>query len=156
MSKPAELILEVAAKAVLVNPEGRILILREAKTYEQGTNIGRYHGPGGRINPNETYEAGLRREVEEETGITDLELSYPIYVGDWWPVIKGVPHHIVGIFSLCKTKTSAVRLSSEHDGYKWIKPEERNLYDIMEPEWRVIDTYAERLKAEEQSGVSLA
>lgn len=125
MSKSDEPILQVAAKAILVNPEGKILILREAKTYEEGTNIGRYHSPGGRINPSESYEEGLRREVEEETGITDIEMLYPVYVGDWWPVIKGVPHHIVGTFTACRTKTSKVHLSSEHDDYKWIEPNER-------------------------------
>src|SRR6266700_2717665 len=132
MNDTTEPVLQVAAKAILVNPEGKILILREAKTYEQGTNIGRYHGPGGRINPRESYEEGLRREVEEETGITDIEPLYPLFIGDWRPVIKGIEHHIVGIFTLCRTKTSEVRLSLEHDDYQWIDPAERTKYDIMD------------------------
>jgi len=141
MNKPAEPILQVAAKAILINSEGKILILREAKTYEQGTNIGRYHSPGGRINPSESYEDGLRREVEEETGIVDIELLHPVCVGDWYPIIKGVPHHIVGIFMLCKAKTSKVRLSTEHDDYQWIDLKNRQKYDIMEPEDKLIDQY---------------
>jgi 8-oxo-dGTP diphosphatase len=147
MNKPTEPILQVAAKALLVNSKGKILILREAKTYVEGTNIGRYHGPGGRIKPSESYEEGLRREVEEETGITDIEPLYPIYVGDWRPVIKDVSHHIVGIFTLCKTKTSEVRLSSEHDDYRWIDPKDASKYDIMNPEAEVIAAYLSRRTA---------
>lgn len=33
-------------------------------------------------------------------------------------------------------------LRSEHDAYHWILPKERKLYDIMDPEWEVIDRYA--------------
>ena len=142
MSQTTEPILQVAAKAILVNPEGKLLILREAKTYEEGTNIGRYHSPGGRIKPSESYEEGLRREVEEETGITDFEPIRPLFVGDWRPVIKGIEHHIIGIFTLCRTKSSEVRLSSEHDDYQWIDIADRGKYDIMDPENKVIEAYA--------------
>lgn len=38
----------VAAKAVVQNEEGKVLILREATTYEESTNVGKYDIPGGR------------------------------------------------------------------------------------------------------------
>lgn len=141
-----EPVLYVAAKAILVNPEGKVLILREADaTYEEGTMAGRYHGAiGGRIDPSETYAEGLRREVAEETGITDIEPLYPIYVGEWWPLIKGRKRHIVAIFTVCKVDSSEIRLSEEHDDYQWISLEETGIYDILPAYRDALNAYAER------------
>ena len=139
-----DMILKVAAKAIVVNEDGNILILREASTYKEGTNIGRYHCPGGRLNPGESYEDGLQREVLEETGLM-VEPLYPIYVGEWHPVIKGVPHQIIAIFTVCKASSIDVKLSEEHDDYKWIKSSDRNKFDIMTPEDKVLDRYTEWL-----------
>jgi 8-oxo-dGTP pyrophosphatase MutT (NUDIX family) len=143
MAQHNEPVLQVAAKAILVNPKGKILILREAgETYEEGTNAGKYHAAaGGRIHPDETYLDGLRREVAEETGIRDLSPLYPIYVGEWWPVIKGSKHHIVAIFTICKTNDSKVRLSNEHDKFHWIFPEECRNFDILPAELDAVNAY---------------
>ena len=141
-----EVVLQVAAKAILVNPEGKVLIMREAdESYAEGTNAGKYHAAaGGRINPSETYAEGLKREVAEETGITDFEPLYPVHVGEWWPVIKGQKRHIVAIFTVCKTRTSEVRLSEEHDDFRWISPDETGQYDILPAERDAIAAYAKR------------
>src|SRR5574337_985895 len=96
-----KIILRVAAKAVIVNSAGKILIVREASTYKEGTGAGRYHMPGGRLEEGENYAEGLRREVAEETGL-EVEPLYPIFVGEWQPVINGVPNHIVAIFTVCR------------------------------------------------------
>jgi 8-oxo-dGTP diphosphatase len=137
----AELVLRVAAKGVIVNEKGEVLIVREAKTYEEGTRTGRYGLPGGRLNVGESYIDGLRREVREETNL-DIEPGRPVYVGEWRPIIKGVPYQIIAVFTICKLKTYDVRLSNEHDKFAWVKPRERVGYDIMDPDWDVIDAYA--------------
>src|SRR5687768_11015180 len=92
----------IATKAIVVNDQHKILLLREAVTYEEGTNIGRYHLPGGRIEVGEPFLDGLKREVYEESGL-DITIGKPIYVGEWRPVIKGVAHQIVAIFFVCQT-----------------------------------------------------
>lgn len=53
--------LRVAGKAIIINSKGKVLLLREAVTYQEGTNIGRYQCPGGRLNPGESYTEGLLR-----------------------------------------------------------------------------------------------
>lgn len=142
MSKQ-EIIQRIAMKAVIVH-EGKILILREADTYEEGTNIGRYHMPGGRINPGEHFEDGLKREVMEETGL-DIEIVMPLYVGEWSPVIKGVPNQIIAMFMVCQPKdaTAEIVLSEEHDAFAWIDPLDGGSYDVMDPEDKVIGRFAE-------------
>jgi 8-oxo-dGTP diphosphatase len=132
----------VAAKAVLVNDEGKVLILREASTYQDGTNMGRYHLPGGRTEPGEKFFDALRREILEETGLAAEPLR-PIYVGEWFPTIRGVRNHITAIFYACKASGSDVRLSDEHDKFVWIAPETYGDYDMMDPDWDVIRTWVD-------------
>lgn len=133
--------MNVAAKAVIVNDKGQILIVRESTTHDTNTQGGRYSLVGGRLNPGESYLDALKREVMEEVGL-DVEPGRPIYVGEWRPVIKGVPHQIVAIFTICKAKSTQVRLSEEHDGFEWIDPKQRGDYDLADPDWDVIDVYA--------------
>lgn len=139
----SNIVLRVAAKALVINDEGKVLILREASTYQDGTQIGRYGLPGGRIDVGEAFLDGLKRECREETGLA-VEPLYPLFVGEWRPIIKGTPHQIVAIFMACKAHSANVRLSDEHDQALWIDPKNRADYDIMDPDWEVIDAYLAR------------
>lgn len=141
----SDVVQRIAMKAVIVK-DGKVLILREAATYGDGTQRGRYHMPGGRIEPGENFEVALRREIKEETGL-DVDIVMPIYVGEWRPVIREVPHQIIGTFFVCKPKgKTEIILSTEHDAFEWINPADRKNYDVMDPEDKVIDRYAELAK----------
>ena len=106
----------IACKAV-IRYRSKVLILREAATYQDGTNTGRYHVPGGRLEPGEAFADGLAREVREETGLS-ITIGKPVYVGEWRPVIHGEPNQIVAIFFACTARTNKVRLSEEHDAFQ--------------------------------------
>jgi 8-oxo-dGTP diphosphatase len=131
-----DVVLRVAAKAVIGNDEGQVLILREGGKYDEGSKIGQYGLPGGRLNVGETFEDGLRREAKEETGL-DIEPIKPLQVGEWHPVIKGIEHQIIAIFMLCKAKANKVVLSDEHDDYQWVNPAD-DLSMMMEPDRSVV------------------
>lgn len=83
MASKGAIIMQLAAKAVIVNGDGQVLILREAPaaTYSTNTKSGRYQLPGGRIKPGEKFEDGLLREVLEETGLA-IEIGKPLLVGE--------------------------------------------------------------------------
>lgn len=131
-----DIVLRVAAKGVLVNAVGKVLILREANTYEEGTNVGKWGIPGGRIQLGESYDDGLRREVKEETGL-DVEIGKPLYVGEWRPIIKGVQHQIIAVFTLCRADGD-IQLSEEHDAYKWVGLHDVDGLRIMPPDDLVV------------------
>ncbi len=137
--------LHIAPKAVIGNSEGQVLILREAsaETYSGNTQSGRYQLPGGKLDPGETFEACLKREVLEETGL-DIELGEPLLVGEWRPVVRGAQQQIIGVFVAATAKTEEVRLSGEHDGYEWIDPANHTEYDIIPPDCDAIDVLAKR------------
>lgn len=130
----AQIIQRIATKAVIVNSENKVLIVREASTYGDGTNHGRYHLPGGRLDPGEPFLMGLAREVREEVGLI-VTIGPPVFVGEWSPVIKGQPHQIVGIFFRCIPKDAQqIALSEEHDDFAWVKLADLDAFDIMTPD----------------------
>lgn len=140
--KPA---LHIAPKALIVNDRGQVLILREAPaaTYLGNTQSGRYQLPGGKLDPGETFDECLKREVLEETGLS-IDPGEPLLVGEWRPVVRGVQQQIIGVFVAAKAKTETVRLSGEHDEYLWIDPANRSDYDVIPPDCDAIDAYAKR------------
>jgi 8-oxo-dGTP diphosphatase len=109
----------VGAKALIVH-EGKVLVLREAK-YDEGTNEGLWDVPGGRIHPEESLHEGLRREVMEESGLA-IEPGQVLNVFETFPTIKGEACHIVRIYYLCTPKTTKVTISTDHDQYEWVDP----------------------------------
>jgi 8-oxo-dGTP diphosphatase len=136
-----DVILRVAAKAVIVNGEGKVLVLREASTYAEGTNTGKYHVPGGRLEPGEAFNDALTREIREETGLEGVEVGEAIHVDEWRPEIGGQVQQIVGVFILCKYKGGEVRLSSEHDEAVWMNPDERDKYALLPAEKAAVEAF---------------
>ena len=110
----------VGVKALIVN-EGKVLLLREA-AYDEGTNMGKWDVPGGRINEAESVPEGLAREIFEETGLKDVRIGDVLGVYETFPVIKGEMCHIIRIFYAAYiTEIPEVVLSSDHDAYEWVQ-----------------------------------
>jgi 8-oxo-dGTP diphosphatase len=127
----------VAAKALIINDQNKVLILRESHAYEEGTNFGRYGLPGGRVEVGESFFDGLRREVREETGL-EVQIEQPIFVSEWFPVIKGVQNQIIGVFFICRPLTQVITLSSAHDYYMWVDPYSLGDYYMIESDFQAI------------------
>ena len=121
----------IATKAFVMHSE-RILIIREAGKYRDGTHQGKFDLPGGRIDPGEALAAGLVREVKEETGL-DIEIGQPFFANEALPapVVDGDTLQIIRIFFTCRASTLAVKLSADHDSYEWINPSEFKSYPII-------------------------
>lgn len=132
MSDSKSVNLRVAAKAVIIK-DNKILLLREADTYREGTNIGAYGLPGGRIEADEPFFDGLRREIREETGL-EIEIGAPVSIGEWWPVINGVKNHIVAMFIRCEPLPGEIRLSDPNDVFVWVGVDQLPEYGIMPPD----------------------
>ncbi len=120
----------IATKALILH-QGRVLLLRESGSYQDGTNKGRYDVPGGRLNPGEAFSEALKREVKEETGLS-VTLGDPISVGEWRPVVRGEVWQIVGIFFECTSESEDVVLSTDHDAFEWIALEKIDQYPVIE------------------------
>jgi 8-oxo-dGTP diphosphatase len=120
----------VATKA-FIEFQGKVLLLKESGEYKDGTNVGRFDVPGGRIKPGEQFADSLRREVKEETGL-EVNIGEPIFVNEWRPVVKGEQWQVVGIFFRCQAQTDQVILSEDHIAYEWIDPHQYNQYELID------------------------
>ncbi|MBP7766979.1 NUDIX domain-containing protein [Candidatus Saccharibacteria bacterium] len=129
----------IAMKGLIVDEHGRILILREAdESYSEGTNAGKWQLPGGRIQLGEKWEDGLIREMEEETGLADIEVVRPVAVGEWRPTIKGIRTQIIAVFHLCYYKSGKIKLSEEHDQFSWIDESDLEKYNFTVSEKQIL------------------
>ncbi|MER5874442.1 NUDIX domain-containing protein [Streptomyces sp. NPDC001910] len=90
--------------------DGRLLVIRRA---ENGT----WELPGGVLELDETPEAGVAREVFEETGIH-------VEVNQLTGVYKNTTRGVVDLVFRCKPSGSTERTSSESTAVDWLTPEE--------------------------------
>jgi len=132
---------EKSAGAIVFIKEGKkplFLLLRYpsgSRTQEEYWDL-----PKGHIEKGEKLEDTAKREVEEETGLTDVQfikgfketIRYFFKFGE-----KNILKFVT--FYLAETKTKDVKISEEHLGYKWLPYSEaieqltyKNARDILQ------------------------
>lgn len=119
----------IASVKAFIKKDGKILILRESKDYKEGSHVGRFVIPGGKVNEDEGFKGALKREVLEECGL-DIEIGKPFYVAEWFVDIPGKPKHIVATYFICDYIGGEIKLNSEFDEAVWIDPADYEKYDI--------------------------
>lgn len=118
---------QVAVKGVILNQDNKVLIMSEK---------GRWQAPGGRLEQGEKLKVGLVREVNEETGITDLEIGEAVHVDEWFAVPEDKEVHIVAIFFKCRTSATTITTEpTEHEDFAWVGISDLDNY-VLEPEMR--------------------
>ena len=80
-----------AARVLLVDERDRVLLVR---IVDPPTDRTWWTTPGGGLDPNETFEAAARREVAEETGLTDFDLSPCVWTREHRGQFMGQPFHV--------------------------------------------------------------
>ncbi len=125
----------VGVGAVIVR-DRQVLIVR--RRYEP--LAGRWSLPGGTLEIGETLEAGVAREVQEETGL-DVEVGPVIEVFDRILLDdeRRVRYHFVLVDYLCWPVGGELRPGSDVDDAIFVDPPSLGPYDLTEKARAVID-----------------
>ncbi len=107
----------IVAKAMLRNPEGLYLVLYRGNTHPLFP--GHTDFPGGEVESEETPEAAVAREIQEETGLS----VNPNKLKKLFTKQYQQTTHMLFEAKLAEPDTK-IALSWEHKDYRWITPEE--------------------------------
>ena len=106
-----------AAKALIRDDQGRILVLIRSETHPYLAHD--IDLPGGEIEPGEEMHAGLEREIIEETGLK-IGVSEEDEVHSWKSFF-GATHSLYETFM---PLSQVVEISWEHESYSWMNEED--------------------------------
>lgn len=100
----------VSVAGVITDDDGRALLIRRRDTLH-------WEAPGGVLELNEPIEAGLRREVREETGLTVEPVALT-------GVYKNMARGIIALVFRCAVVDGQLTINDEVSGFQWATPEE--------------------------------
>lgn len=121
----------VAAIAKAVNEEGETIIFTTQRGY--GEFKGGWEFPGGKIEPGETPEEALIREIKEE-------LETEIRVGNLIDTIEcDYPTFHLSMDCFWAEIASSNLVLKEHEAAKWLTKEELDLVDWLPADITLID-----------------
>lgn len=120
----------------LIEHEGTFLLCKMAS--ERGVFPGQWALSGGGMEPGETVEQALLREVREELGealelthITPWTFRDDIRVKTYADGTKEEIYMIYLIFT-CQAKNTVITLNEEFETYAWVRKEDLPGYDLNE------------------------
>lgn len=132
-------IFHLGIKALIRNSDGKVLLLQVNPAMLRNEQDNYWDLPGGRIQKGHTVLETLKREVTEETGITDIQntkdigmvlsnIRIPINENDTVGLI-------LGVYECTIARDSSIALSEEHVAYDWFSPQDAaELLTVKYPE----------------------
>jgi 8-oxo-dGTP diphosphatase len=110
-------------RAVIKNERGECLLLRRSNACR--SFAGTWEWPGGKADEGEAFDAAVLREVREETG---LEVELTGVAGAFG--VEMTQMHLAVLCMEARLTGGTLRLSEEHDDYKWVSITEMPTWDL--------------------------
>jgi len=128
--KPASADMPLLVTAAVIFHDNRVLLTRRP---EDKRHPGLWEFPGGKVDPGESPEEALHREIHEELGAEIciegvFEVVYHRY--DWGPVLV--------LAYQCRLLTSTLRCLGVAE-YRWVSPGEIRCFPILPADQPIID-----------------
>jgi 8-oxo-dGTP diphosphatase len=123
--RPQDLLREVVGAAI-VDDLAHPTVLLAARRTEPAALAGGWEFPGGKVDPGETHEEALHREVREELGV-EVELGEQVpgpLPGGRWPLGESFAMTVW----LARVTAGEPAPIEDHDQLRWLRHAE--LYDI--------------------------
>jgi 8-oxo-dGTP diphosphatase len=107
----------VAVKGI-IRKKGKILVLRRSQIDDHKPGV--WETPGGGMDEKSSPQRALEREVAEEVNLK-VKIKEPFNI---FTFKKDTGEFKIGITFICDYVSGKVKLSPEHDDYRWIKSSE--------------------------------
>ena len=127
----------LAVKALVADDQDRVLLIRrslDSKSFKHQWDL-----PGGKVDPGETFDTALLREVQEETG---LAVSIQGVAGA--AEYEMPQFRVVFLFLETRCTGGEIQLSSEHDAFTWVPRREMTNLDISGQLQAFLNDYCRR------------
>lgn len=122
--------------AVIQNEEGKILIAQRNLKKSQG---GLWEFPGGKIEPNETKEEAIIREIKEEM---DIDIEAKKFIGQ---KVFNYPDKDINLIAIeCKQIKGDIKLN-EHEDIKWVNKNELRNFNFAPADKFIINAILENI-----------
>lgn len=120
--------------AVIQNEEGKILIAQRNLKESQG---GLWEFPGGKIEPNETKEEAIIREIKEEM---DIDIEAKKFIDQ---KVFNYPDKDINLIAIeCKQIKGDIKLN-EHEDIKWVNKNELRNFNFASADKFIINAILE-------------
>jgi 8-oxo-dGTP diphosphatase len=116
--------------AAVIERDGRYLLCRR---HPNGELPGKWEFPGGKIEPNETEEACLQRELREELSLETTPLRR---LGE---VEQELPAGHLILIAYCVDAGDAAPTVLDHEEVAWVEPEALLSYDLAPADVRIAE-----------------
>lgn len=118
----------VGVKGLVQNQDGKFLLLLADVTKFRKNITPYWDIPGGRVKQGNTIEQTLAREIEEETGVTDI--GTPVFLtsvvsNHEIPLDDGSEAGLIlMVYKVQIPENSDIAISEEHETYEWVDRDE--------------------------------
>lgn len=103
--------------------EGKILLLKVRS--KSSHDAEKWEIPGGKVKKGEFFDQALKREFMEETGLEiNIDSVYNVIQNDYTACKTNEKVKSVQLIMKVSSGTDEVKISAEHDDYKWFTHEE--------------------------------
>ena len=116
--------------AVIKDEQDKILITQRNLKKSQG---GLWEFPGGKIEPNETREQAIVREIKEEL---DMDITVNEYLAEKTFVY---PEKQINLIALSCTKTGGEIKLLEHEAYRWVTHTELDQFEFAPADLFIVE-----------------
>lgn len=118
----------------MIEEKGKILLIKRVPVDRVNSN--KWELPGGKLEAGQDVVNAIEREVLEETGFVVVPIDKVVYLHNEIISTKkyrGMPYIV--LVGRARLVGGAIRLSEEHDEFKWVTCDEALKYDLT-PESR--------------------